>query len=142
MIKKIFILFVFCLSFSQITFASAAPIVKPVTSNSQIVPQNIDLTICNKIFKVDAQKLFYLTLASVNANKFKIDEIKSKNGYIVFSAAEKQYLASIINIDANNSMLKITPCNNIYYFPSGIVQNMFKYIELNTNMNIQKLSVI
>ncbi len=112
-----------------------------VNVNPQIIPQSIDFNICNKAFKIDTQKLFYLTLASVNANKFHIDEIKSKSGYILFSVAERQYLASVIQIDSKNSMLKITPCNNVYYFPSGIVQNMFKYIELNANLPIQKLGM-
>lgn len=141
--KYIFTSLVFLLC-SLPCFASSAPLQNVnvnVNVNPQVIPQSIDFNICNKTFKLDTQKLFYLTLASVNANKFHIDEIKSKSGYILFSVAEKQFLASVIQIDAKNSMLKITPCNNIYYFPSGIVQNMFKYIELNANLPIQKLSV-
>ena len=141
--KYIFISLVFFIC-SLPSFASSAPLQNVnvnVNVNPQIIPQSIDFNICNRTFKLDTQRLFYLTLASVNANRFRIDEIKSKSGYILFSVAEKQFLASIIQIDAKNSMLKITPCNNIYYFPSGIVQNMFKYIELNANLPIQKLSV-
>lgn len=143
--KKILVLFLFTLCFSISANANAmadsAPI-QNVNVNPQILPQAIDFNYCNKIFKIETQKLFYLTLASVNANRFKIEEIKSKSGYILFTVAEKQYLASVIKIDSKNSMLKITPCNNIYYFPSGIVQNMFKYIEINANLPIQRLSII
>lgn len=109
---------------------------------SPVQPQAVDFGNCNKFFKLDSSKLFYLTLASVNANRFRIDEIQSKSGYVLFSVAQKQFLASIITIDSKNSMLKITPCNNVYYFPIGIVQNMFKYIELNVNTPVEKLSVL
>lgn len=113
-----------------------------VAQPSPVQPQPVDFSNCNKVFKLNSQKLFYLTLAGVNANRFKIDEIQSKSGYVRFSVAKKQFLASVINVDPQTSMLKITPCNNVYYFPIGIVQNMFKYIELNINTPIEKLSVL
>ena len=77
-----------------------------------------------------------MTLGAVTANKFSIDEIQTQNGYIIFSAVNNKYLATISGIDADNSILKITPCNNIYFFPPGIVLSVFKYIELNLNMQI------
>lgn len=107
-----------------------------------VVPQPVDFGVCTKFFKLDSQKLFYLTLASVNANRFIINEIQSKNGYVVFSVGQKKFLASVIKIDAQNSMLKITPCDNVYYFPIGITQNMFKYVELNFNTPIAKLPLL
>lgn len=115
---------------------------KPISKQpAPVQPQPIDFTLCNKIFKLDAQRLFYLTLAGVNANRFAIDEIQSKSGYILFTVAKRQYLATVVMVDAKNSMLKITPCDNVYIFPVGIVQNMFKYVELNVNTPIEKLSV-
>jgi len=107
-----------------------------------VQPQPVDFGRCSSFFKLDSQKLFYLTLASTNANRFKIDEIQSKSGYVLFTVAQRQFLASVISIDSQNSMLKITPCNNIYYFPLGVVQNMFKYIELNLNTPIEKFGVL
>ena len=109
---------------------------------SQVQPQVIDFNICNKYFKVDNETLFYLTMSGLNENKFTIDEIKSKSGYILFTAAKKQYLASVIKIDAKNSLLKITPCDNMYYFPSGVVTNLFKYIELNSNSPVEKVQIL
>ncbi|MCQ2789935.1 MAG: hypothetical protein MJ229_06120 [bacterium] len=132
------ILITLLLFFTMPCFANA----ETTSTQAQIQPQQIDFNICNKVFKIDTQKLFYLTLASVNANRFKIEEIKSQNGYILFSVAQKQYLASVVKIDAKNSMLKITPCNNVYYFPAGIVQNMFKYIELNVSTPIQRITIL
>lgn len=110
-----------------------------VSSQSLIPPVSFEN--CSKTFNLDSQRLFYLTLASVNANRFSIDEIQSKSGYVVFTAAKQQFLASVITIDSHRSMLKITPCNNIYYFSIGIVQNIFKYIELNMQTPIENLGI-
>lgn len=117
------------------TAVTAVTVPKPLPTE----PQAIQFSDCNKIFKIDSQKLFYLTLASINANKFNIDEIQTKSGYILFTAAQKQFLATVVTIDAKTSLLKITPCNNTYYFPIGIVQNVFKYIDLNINLPIEKI---
>lgn len=115
---------------------------QPTTTALPTQPQPVDFGLCSKFFKLDKQKLFYLTLASVNANRFEIKEIQSKSGYILFTVSQRPFLASIIKVDYKNSMLKITPCNNVYFFPVGIAQNMFKYIELNVNTPIEKLSVL
>lgn len=115
---------------------------QPVTTAQPTQPQPVDFGLCSKFFKLDSNKLFYLTLASVNANRFEIKEIQSKSGYILFTVAQRPFLASVIKVDSKTSMLKITPCNNIYFFPVGIVQNMFKYIELNVDTPVEKLSVL
>lgn len=145
------ILFVFCSALSacapslaasqSILPAQVAPI-SQAPLPSAVVPQQIGYEYCNKIFKIDGQRLFYLTLAGLNANRFAINEIQSKSGYVLFTVAQRQFLASVINVDAKTSLLKITPCNNIYYFPIGIVQNMFKYVELNINTPVQKLELL
>lgn len=118
------------------------PMVTAATQPSAVQPQPVDFGLCSKFFKIDSQKLFYLTLASVNANRFEINEIQSKSGYVLFSVSKRQFLASVIKVDSKNSMLKITPCNNVYFFPIGIVQNMFKYVELNVNIPIEKLAIL
>lgn len=122
------------------TMKTTLPMVTP--SPAPVQPQPVDFANCNKFFKLDSSKLFYLTLAAVNANRFTINEIQSKSGYVLFSVGQKQFLAKVIHIDAKNSMLKITPANNTYFFPLGIVQNMFKYVELNANTPIEKLSIL
>lgn len=99
-------------------------------------PQNIAFENCTKMFAVNKEKLFYLTLGAITANKFNIEEIQTQDGYIIFSIANNNYLATVSGIDSANSILKITPCNDIYYFPSGILINMFKYIDLNLNIEI------
>ena len=107
-------------------------------TNPLTVPQNIPFENCTKMFEgINKEKLFLLTLFAVNANNFTIEEIQSNNGYVIFMAARQKYLATVAGIDNNNSILKITPCNNIYFFQPGIVANVFKYIELNKNMEIK-----
>ena len=100
-------------------------------------PQNVAFEACSKMFAVNKEKLFYLVLGAITANKFSVDEIQTQNGYIIFSAANNKYLATVAGIDADNSILKITPCNNTYFFPPGILLGMYKYIELNLNTEIK-----
>lgn len=125
------------LSFADETTGQAAQVVQASTAvNPLTVAQNIMFENCTKIFSVNQEKLFYLTLASISANRFNIDEIQSANGYIIFSANKNKYLASIAKVDKSNAILKITPCNNIYNFPPGIITNTFKYIDLNLTAKI------
>ncbi len=126
----------------RILFLLSALLICPVTfSVEQIqpatVPQNIMFEDCTKLFAVNKEKLFYLTLASLSANRFIIDEVQTSNGYVIFSVNKNSYLATIAGVDGANSILKITPCNNIYNFPPGIVTNTFKYIDLNLNSDIK-----
>ena len=81
-----------------------------------------------------------MAIASINANRFTIDEIQSKTGYILFTAVNKQYLASVVKVSSNKSLLKITPVNNNYFFAPGIVLNVFRYIDLNGATPVYTLS--
>ena len=126
---------VFILFFAQINLCySVEPTLQVQPQQTTLpltTPQNIEFANCNKMFAITKEQLFYLTLASISANKFSIDEIQSANGYILFSAANRKYLATVAEIDSKNSILKITPSNNTYFFPPGILTNIYKYIELN-----------
>ena len=92
-----------------------------VSLSTLVTPQNVSFEMCTKTFAMNSDRLFYLTLAAVNANRFEIKEIQSKTGYILFTAVGKEFLASVISIDKYRSMLKITPANNNYFFAPGIV---------------------
>ena len=105
-----------------------------------LTTQNVKYQDCIKVFNTDNVHLLYLTIASVNANRFKIDEIQSRSGYVLFTAVGKQFLASISNVNTNQGMLKITPVDDNYYFQPGIVANIFKYIELNLNNKLETLN--
>ncbi len=106
---------------------------------SLVTPQHVSFDICTKDYAIGAERLFYLAISAVKANKFEIEEIQSKTGYILFTAAGKQYLASIVKVDNSHTQLKITPTNNNYYFAPGIVLNFFKYIDLNINSALTPL---
>lgn len=104
-----------------------------------VTPQNVSFDDCTKTFNINCERLFYLTLAAINANRFEIKEMQSKTGYIMFSAVNKDFLASIVTIDKYRSMLKITPANNNYFFAPGIVLNIYKYIDLNASEHLQNI---
>lgn len=107
---------------------------QPVSLSTLVTVQNVPFEDCTKIFNMDAASLFYLTIAGINANRFKIYEIQSKTGYILFNAVNKDFLASVVKLDSKTSLLRITPTNNVYYFQPGIVLNIFRYIELNNTV--------
>ena len=134
--KKVFIVFILLICgsvYAETVVQQPAQNVhsgQTVQKNSEIIPQNISFENCTKIYGVNQEKLLYHTLSAITANRFKIEEIQTANGYIIFTANRNKYLATVGKVDNSNSILKITPCNNIYNFPIGIITNTFKYIDL------------
>lgn len=106
-----------------------------------VTPQNIEFSKCVQTFNFPVEKLFYMSILSLNANRFEIEELQSKMGYILFKAAGKPFLMSVIKVDAEHSMLKITPADNVYYFPYGVVYNIYKYIELNADEQLNAIDM-
>lgn len=106
-----------------------------------ITSQNVHFESCTKVFNTDNISLFYLTLAAINANRFTVDEIQSKSGYILFTAVNKKFLAMVSNVNTNQGLVRITPADNNYYFQPGIVLNIFKYIELNLDKKPEEVSL-
>lgn len=98
-----------------------------------ITVQNIPYESCYRVFNTDNVSLFFLTLAAINANRFNVNEIQSKSGYILFTAVNKPFIATVVNVNTNQGMLKITPADNNYYFQPGIILNIYKYIDMNLN---------
>ena len=107
---------------------------------SLVTPQNVEFKLCTRTYIITPEKLFYMAIAAVKENRFTVDEIQSKMGYILFTAVGKQYLASVVKVDDTHSMIKITPVNNNYFFAPGIVLNFFRYIDLNGATPIVPLS--
>ncbi len=105
-----------------------------------ISSQNVKFEDCTKVFNVDNVTLFYQTIAAINANRFTIDEIQSKSGYILFTAVNKKFLAAITNVNTNQAMLRITPADNNYYFQPGIISNIHKYIDLNKSKKVTNIN--
>lgn len=125
-IKLSIVLVVLCLSIMP-----ANAVGETFNLSTLITAQNVHYENCTKVFNTDHVSLFYLTLAAINANRFTVDEIQSKSGYILFTAVNKKFLAMVSNVNTNQGMVRITPADNNYYFQPGIVLNIFKYIELN-----------
>lgn len=86
-------------------------------------------TDCVKTFQIPFDKLFYLTLAATNEFDYVIKEIQSKSGYIIFETGYRKYLASIVYVSSDKSILKITPYSGNYDFPACVVKNMFEYVD-------------
>lgn len=107
-----------------------------------VTPQNVSFDSCTKEYSMNQEKLYYLTIAAINANRFEVEELQSKTGYILFKAVNKEFLATIVKLGVNKSMLKITPTNNNYYFAPGIVLNIFKYVDLNLNEEITPIKKV
>ena len=95
---------------------------------------NIPYEDCTKMYDITKENLYYLTIGAVNANRFTIEELQTANGYIIFTTGRNKYLATVAGIDKNHSILKITPCNNLYYFQPGIISNIYKYIDINKDI--------
>ena len=136
MVKRFFLVLLILCSFSIPVIAENQPSLSTLVS-----VQNVPFEQCTKIFKINNENLFFLTIAAINANRFNINEIQSKKGYILFSAVGREFLANVVKIDSSNSILRITPVNNIYYFQPGIVLNIFRYIELNSALAPVNLTI-
>ena len=124
---KLFFTFLFIIILAQLSCRADDD---AMLLSTLITPQNVNFNICTRTYVLSPEKLFYMAIASANANRFEVEEIQSKTGYILFNAVNKQYLASVVKVDDTHSMLKITPTNNNYFFPPGVVLNFFKYIDL------------
>lgn len=133
-IKKIVLALIVFTIFSPAGFCDTS-----MSLSTLITPQNVSFDDCTKTYNMNCERLFYLTLAAINANRFEIKEMQTKTGYILFSAVNKDFLASIISVDKGRSMLKITPANNNYYFAPGIVLNIYKYIDVNLSEHLQNI---
>jgi hypothetical protein len=106
-----------------------------------ITAQNVNYDNCYRVFDTDHVTLLYLTIAGINANRFTVDEVQTKSGYILFTAVNKQFLAMVSNVNTNQAMLRITPADNNYYFQPGIVLNIFKYIEINEKKKAEYINI-
>ncbi|MBP3820670.1 hypothetical protein J6G99_03390 [bacterium] len=130
------ILILFLLMFICTTAVNA----ESMNLSTLITAQNVKYQDCTKVFNVDNVSLLYLTISAINANRFNIDEIQSKSGYILFTAVNKKFLATILNVNTNQAMLKITPVDSNYYFQPGIITNIFKYIDINKNKKVENIN--
>lgn len=138
--KKLGLFLIYLFLFSSCSFAQTV-VMTELEAQALVTPQNIDFSRCTKVFDFPVEKLFYISIAALNANNFEIEELQSKMGYILFKGAGKTFLMSVVRVTPEKSMLKITPADNVYFFPYGVVYNIYKYIELNVDEQLQTLEV-
>lgn len=131
--ERVIITILFLLSIIPVCFAQN---LQQQNLSTLITSQNIKFEDCSKVFNIDNVTLFYQTIAAINANRFNIDEIQSNSGYILFTAVNKKFLATVSNVNTNQGILKITPVDGSYYFQPGIVSNIFKYIDINKTKKV------
>ena len=120
----------------------ALPVFAEAPQQSGETPQTPPATfsLCQKTFIKQSEPFFYIVLSSIAKNNYKIEEIQSKNGLIIFKVYNKEFLANITKVDFKTSLLKITPVDNSYNFPYSIVENLFKTIETDLWQDIYKLN--
>ena len=102
-------------------------------SPQQVQAQKTELMKCVRTFPLAYDKLFYLTLAGLNEYNYKIKEIQTRSGYIIFETGYRKFLASIVYVSSQKSILKITPFSGNYDFNPTVIQNIFKYIDAGLN---------
>ena len=95
---------------------------------------------CQKTFIKQSEPFFYVTLSALAKNNYKIEEIQSKNGLIIFKVYNKEFLANITKVDFKTTLLKITPADNNYNFSPTIVESIFKTIDEDLYKDIYKLN--
>ncbi len=81
----------------------------------------------------------YLLLSAINEHNYSIEEIQFKTGSVLFKAYTKEFIASVSTQDGYNSFIKIIPADNNYNFSPALIQKLHNYIELNNNINFQKV---
>lgn len=120
-------------SIGQIAFADN---IVPVNTTIKAIPDSIDFS---KTYKTTSENLLYLLLSAINAQNYSIEEIQFKTGSVLFKAYTKEFIASVSAQDGYNSFIKIIPADNNYNFSPVLLEKLHTYIELNNNINFQKV---
>ena len=127
-INKIFLIIILLMSGMLPMFCETPP--QPVVAFSA----------CQKEFIKQSEPFFYVVLSSLAKNNYKIEEIQSKNGLIIFKVYNKEFLANITKVDFKTTLLKITPADNNYGFSYSIIENLFATIDKDLWQDIYKLN--
>ena len=65
------------------------PVAQPVTQAVVPIQNYTSANNCFKSFAISSEKLYFLTLAAIAENKYSTSETQTKEGYILFSASNK-----------------------------------------------------
>ena len=94
---------------------------------------------CIRLYKLPFGKLYFLALSAANSLGYEIKEMQSRNGYIIIEAGGREFLLSANAKNKSYTYLKLSPCDNNYYFNPQIPKKIFNYVDLNFNMDIKDL---
>ena len=131
-IKSLVVFVILSLVCLPVRVSAEEPLSDSVLQVKKELPHT-EFSSCIKTFPLTVEKLYYLTLAATNEYNYEIRELQSKSGYIIFETGYRKFLASIIYVSANKSMLKITPYSGNYDFSPEIPKKVFSYIETYQN---------
>jgi len=107
----------------QISSANTASVQQPIRAS---------LNQCFDTISMGSEQLFYLTMAALNNMHFKIKEVQSKTGTILFQAYSREFLITIADKGANRTFIKILPADSNYTFSPVLVQNIFGFLKANS----------
>lgn len=117
----------------QKTFADE---VVNINTSIKAIPTTVEFA---KTYKTTSENLLYLLLSAINAQNYSIEEIQFRTGSVLFKAYTKEFIASVSAQDGYNSFIKIIPADNNYNFSPILLEKLHNYIEINNNINFQKV---
>ncbi len=139
--RKFYILLACLLTCCNVSFAQeneSLPInTTVVAANIPVAPQGsqISRTAINQCYdtiSMNSEQLFYLTLAALNKMNFKIKEVQSKTGTVLFQAYSREFLVTIADKGTSSTFIKILPTDSNYAFSPALVQNIFTFLKANS----------
>lgn len=141
--KRVFYLLVSVLLMNNCVFADgladtdliAATILQPqAVIQTPITVSKVSVSDCCDTINANTEQLFYLTIAALNKLNYKINEVQSKTGTILFQAASREFLVTIAEKDKNNTCIKILPADSNYVFSPAVLNNIFAFVKTNSNL--------
>lgn len=138
--KKTTLIILLCLCFFNISSPCFCEDILEATY-AQNAAEYTNYKNCIRLYKLPYEKLYYLALSSIPASKFEIVEMQSRNGYIIFQTDNREFLLSIFKKDKNYTFIRLTPCDNNYYFSPSIVTKIFNYIDIHFNEEVKQLKM-
>lgn len=113
-------------------YKPATPVASAVHNN--VSSQKTSINQCSDTVAVNSEQLFYLTLSALNKMNYKIKEVQSKTGTVLFEVAQREFMVTIADIGSNKTFIKILPTNSDYGFSPSLIQNVFYFVKANAGV--------
>ena len=120
---------------SSSSSAISSQVASTVNKNiAQSSVQKTSISQCSETVSVNSEQLFYLTLTALNKMNYKIKEVQSKTGTVLFEVAQREFMVTIADLDSNKTFIKILPTNSDYGFSPALIQNVFYFVKANSSV--------